>query len=307
MYCRNNVSGTFVRSVLGVGVAAAFSLSLSSAASAQGAERHVFVTLNNPADHPIADLKPSDFEVVESGVKRSAARATINGAPMRVVIFVDNSNVTGPMMRDMRVGLLALIDSLPPEHEVMVMTLGSKPFVRVAATIDRKKATDSVKTLTAETGAEILLSGLLEAYDRFVRKVEDRWPVFVVISSDGGEGSAAVTGPMFNQFAANLREKNAVVHALMVSSGGGGGGMQASVLDTLAKHTGGHYDAIVASNNIPDRLKAISGWILESARKAAGVYQIDFASDAKDPNARVEVKVLRDGVAVTSVSPVRPR
>jgi len=44
--------------------------------------------------------------------------------------------------------------------------------------------------LFSDGGATPLMDALMEVDDRFMRKVEDRWPVFVLVSGDGAESSA---------------------------------------------------------------------------------------------------------------------
>ena len=63
------------------------------------------------------------------------------------------------------------------------MSTGRQARVRVPPTTDRKKLKDAAGGLFSDGGATILSDTLLEIDDRFMRKAEDRWPVFVIVNT----------------------------------------------------------------------------------------------------------------------------
>src|SRR5437762_1803943 len=80
--------------------------------------------------------------------------------------------------------------TLPPEHEVMLISTGLQLRVRVQPTLDRKKLKDAAAGLFTDGGGTALMDSVLETDDRFLKKAEERWPVFVILTTDGREVSA---------------------------------------------------------------------------------------------------------------------
>src|SRR5207245_9921848 len=99
----------------------------------------------------------------------------------------------------MRTDLMPFLEGLPADAEVMVVSTGRQVRVRLQPTADRQKALDLVKGLFADGGATPLRDALLEIDDRFFRKIENRWPVFVIITGDSAETSAPAYETRFNR------------------------------------------------------------------------------------------------------------
>ena len=102
---------------------------------------------------------------------------------------------------------------------------------------------DDTTPLTT-SGSTILLSGLLEMYDRFLRNAIDRWPLMVIVTSDGEEGSAAVDTAKFTAAAQDMQMKDVIVHAVVLSVMGQG--LEVQISNALTQATAGHYDSISA-------------------------------------------------------------
>src|SRR5262249_38308483 len=150
--------------------------------SGKGRARQVFVDVRDRGGAPILDLQPGDFDIQENGVRREVTRAALATAPMRVGLLVDTSDAAAPAITQVRPGLLQFLDTLPPEHEVMLISVGRQLRVRVQPTLDRKKLKDAAGGLFGDGGGTALMDSLLEADDRFLKKAEDRWPVFVILT-----------------------------------------------------------------------------------------------------------------------------
>jgi hypothetical protein len=147
-------------------------------ASGKGRTRQVFVNIvNQQGGAPVLDLGPADFEVTEGGGKREVLRAGLAQDPMRIALIVDTSDGASKALTDFRTGLVALLDALPPEHEVMLVSTGRQTRVRVPPTTDRRKVREAAAGIFSDGGATVLSDTLLEMDDRFFRKAEDRWPV----------------------------------------------------------------------------------------------------------------------------------
>jgi hypothetical protein len=151
----------------------------------------------------------------------------------------------------------------------------------------------------------VLRDSLLDADNRFLAKVDDRVPVFVIVSSDGTESSTSTRDDAFNKFGASLIARGATVHAVVLASGSSGGGVPTMVGLALTRATRGRYEAIGAATALSDKLKAIAAHIVTDYQKMSGWYQLDYAGDTTSAGA-IDVVLARPGIKF-DVSPDRPR
>jgi hypothetical protein len=181
-----------------------------------------------------------------------------------------------PALNDLRAGLLAFADAIGPEHELMMVSLGRQVRVRLQPTTDRKKFKDAAAGLFGDGGATVLSDGLMEIDDRFMRKAEDRWPAFVIITADGAEGSSAANEKKLNDWIRALPARDIAVHAVAIKYRGGG---QPEIIASHVTETAsGHYDFVNTSNSLPDKLKAIGEQMARDFGSAKVKYEVTFAS-----------------------------
>jgi hypothetical protein len=261
--------------------------------SQKGQTRRLFVSVIDQAGSPVLDLASGDFNVTEGGTARTIVRAGLATSPMRVALLVDTSDAASAALPHLRAGLIAFLDTLPPEHEVMLVSTGRQIRVRVQPTTDRKKLRDAAGSLFPDGAGTVLMDGLVDIDDRFMRKAEDRWPVFVIFTSDGTESSAAAHEKEFNTWSQGLSARGASAHALVLKVKGSG--VPDMVAMGLTRNTGGRYDMMNTSNALPDKLKALATQLAADHRQMATKYQLDYLSDSSTPGA-VDVGVGRSGV-----------
>jgi hypothetical protein len=279
----------------------AFSLLVWAAAPSQkraatvGHSRHVFVSVTDTAGAPILDLTPADFEITESARKRPILNSGLAKSPMRVAIFVDTSDGTSNAINQIRSGLTAFLEALPPDAEVMFVSTGRQVRVRLQPTTDRKKAQDLAKGLFSDGGATPLRDAILETDDRFFRKARDRWPVFVILTGDSAESSAPANETLFNTWLNDLPVRGISAHGFALKYRGGG------VPDLVAQHVvqtaGGRFDFMNTANALPDKLKVLGEQLASDAKELSRWYEVEFETNT-DGSSPVEVGVARPGVGI---------
>lgn len=255
--------------------------------------RQVYVSVFDRFNTPITDLSAADFEVSENGVKREVVRAEMARSPMRIAMMIDTGDGMSPALNHLRAGMLAFADAIGPEHELMIVTMGRQVRVRLQPTTDRKKFKDSAAGLFMDGGATVLSDGLLEMDERFMRKAEDRWPVFVIVTADGAEGSAGANEKKFNDWIRMIPPRGLAVHGVAIKYKGGG------TPDLYTGHVvetaGGLYDYINTSNSLPEKMKAIADRMTRDFTIASAKYEISFASPSP-PGTPLVLGVIRPGV-----------
>jgi hypothetical protein len=288
----------FVRSA----VAVLLLLLPSGRASAQNSRQHTFyVHVVDDKGAPIPNLAPTDFGIIEAGTARKVVRAAYGGVPLRVLFLVDTSDAISKIIIPFRASEAALIDGLPPDDEIALVSLGRQMRIRVPPTVDRKKLKDTANSIFPDGGGTVLLDGMLEAYDRLAAKVEDRSTVIVLFITDGPESSTATHEEQFNKFVQNIVARGITVHAVQYGNTGAtssaspsrSSGTQSVVAINLTQNTGGHIDSVAAATSLPDKLAGIAAMIRAQQEKMRGWYQIDYASDTPGSGAGLDVTVSR--------------
>jgi Mg-chelatase subunit ChlD len=255
--------------------------------------RLAFVGVTEAGGAPVLDLGAPDFRVTESGVKREIVRAELARTPMRIALMIDTSDAAAPALNHLRAGLLAFLDALQPEHEILIVTTGRQARVRLQPTTDRKKARDSAAGIFPDGGATPLMDALLDIDERFLRKATNRWPVLVVVTADGAESSSPANEKKFNDWIVALPGRGMSAHAFALKYRGGG--TPEIVAAHVAQSAGGRFDFMNTSNSLPEKLKELGARLAADYTAMTTRYEVEFQTDSTDMKP-IDVAVARAGV-----------
>jgi hypothetical protein len=273
-----------------------------SKASGKTHVRQFFVSVADAMGVPVEGLTTADFKVTEGGEGRAVSRVGSANPPMRIALMLDTSQGTAPALNNMRTAVAGFGDSLRPDDEVLVITTGRQVSVRLQPTTDRQKVKDVAAGLFNDGGGTRLMEGLLEVDERFFRKAEDRWPVFVIFTSDGLEISSSGRENEFKKWALALGTRGVSAHALVLKTPKGRDlpeavGVAEIVAENLTQNTGGDYDTMNTTAVLPEKMKALSQTLARSHRNMSGWYALDIQTPANEARP-IDVTVARQGVAV---------
>jgi hypothetical protein len=260
-----------------------------------GHMRRVFVRVMDLAGAPILNLTAADFEVNEGGHLRYVLNASLATTPMRIAIFVDTSDGTANAINSIRAGLNGFLAALPADAEVMFITTGRQVRVRLQPTTDRRKALEFAAGLFPDGGATPLRDAILEVDSRYFRKLENRWPVFVILTGDSAESSAPANETPFNKWLTDLPERGIAAHAFALKYRGGG--FPDLVAQHVAQTAGGHFDFMNTANGLPEKLKALGELIAGDAKDMSQWYEVEFETNSVGAPA-VEIGVTRESVGI---------
>jgi len=282
---------------------AAFVVALPPSMSAQRAAKRIFVSAVDDKGEPIVDLTARDFQVTENGVTREVTRATLGTAPLRVVLMVDSSTSIQPMMVSFRNALTAFADTLPPEHEVAFVTSGGQIRVRTQPSTERDKLKTAIGLLAAEGGANAFLETLIESDQRFLKTAPERWPVFVILTTDMTDSQREPDLARYNKFMNDFLGRGGNAHAVLMA--GKRSGPVTDLTINLVQNLGGLYTPLVADSGLRERMTAIARRLAEDHLQMRDRYEVEFAGETKALQAIVNVGVSRPGVTI-DMSPRRP-
>ena len=271
--------------------------------SAQPTTKRVFVAAVDAAGAPVLDLAAADLEVTENGSRREVTRIARGSAPMRIVLLVDSSTAMGPMLNSFRLALNAFVDTLPPEHEITLISTGGQIRVRTEPSTDREKLKTEISRFATGGGANAFLDTLIEADRRFLKTVPAQWPVFVIVTTDRGENEREFPLDDYNKFMNDFVARGGSAHAVIVR--GGRIGPVTDLTLNLIENVGGLSTSINTDTVLPERVKAIAERLAADHQKMANKYEVEFTGDARLAQPMVNVAARREGVQL-QMSPRRP-
>jgi len=271
--------------------------------SAQNVPKRIFVSALDTGGRPVADLTAADFQITEDGVKRTVTRVTSGSEPLRIVLMVDSSTPTAPMMNNFRIALNGFVDMLPPEHEISFITTGGQIRVRTQPSADRDQLKAEIARFASEGGANAFLETMIEADTRFLKPAPAQWPVMVIVTTDNGDTRREPDVARYNRFMNDFLNRGGAAHAVVIA--GKQTGPVTDLAQNLVENTGGLYTAIVVDSGLPERLKTIAGRLSDDHHAMADRFEVEFSGDGKLLQPTIIVKTRRDDIRL-QMSPRRP-
>jgi hypothetical protein len=273
-------------------IAATFAALAVTAAHSQ--TQHVRLYLEAFDERGPVELTPSDITIFDGGTTRDITRLVRADDPMRILLLVDNGRSAQPFIQEIRSGIVAFADAIPPEHELGLVTIGNTPVVRQEPAADRTKLKQIAKTLTTG-GTTVLINAVYEMYDRFLRKTSDRWPVLVLVTGDGPEGSGQFYPEKFASFGRDMQAKDVVAHAIVLMSSKGDA-LQVQIARGLSEATGGTYNTTATGGDFTARFAAIAQNVVADYARTSTQYLLEYPTATGQPGPDLKVSLLRDGV-----------
>jgi hypothetical protein len=193
------------------------------------------------------------------------------GDPMRIVVLVDNSQI--PIVDPLpfiRRGLQEFLNALPPNHELMLVTTGAQMNIRVEPTRDYLTVMQSALAIQVmRNSGNALISSVEEVYKRYLRGVERRFPMLVIVATEGRDLSPRVTNQSANALLRQLTDSGVRVNAVLLSPTGyvpDPGSLVGSFALEMTKRTGGAFEPASAVT-APAKLKTLAGRIAQQYKQ----------------------------------------
>jgi hypothetical protein len=187
---------------------------------------------------------------------------------MRIAIFVDNSQTPLEPLPQIRRGLQQFVNALPPNHELMLVTTGGQMNIRVQPTRDYLEIQEAIGEIYfIRQAGNALVGSVQEVYDRYLRTVERRFPMIVIVSTDGPDYSQRVTDKTANELLNGLTRTGVLVNAVLLTSTGTS--LIRNITLEMIKRTGGAYESATIASALPARMKIMAGRIAQQYRQVS--------------------------------------
>ena len=150
-----------------------------------------FISAVDASGAPVADLKPEEIAMTENGVPGKVLSLDRHQLPIKLTLAIDNGKESTTALSTLRNGLTGLVEALPPDVEVTVITM-SQPQTVVRPTTDRGQITQGIARFGPDSRAVAKFSETLVEYaQRIDKDFKDKKltyaPVLVVIATPAPE------------------------------------------------------------------------------------------------------------------------
>jgi hypothetical protein len=237
----------------------------TTSAAAQTAFQFV-VSATDAAGAPVTDLKTEDVIMSENGVRQEVVKVEPLSVPMKLTLVVDNGLDSSEALAHYRTGLTGLVEALPEDVEVTLISIAPQPRMVVRPTTDRAQILRGINGFAPEQARPRFTDSLVEYSQRLERESKDRnaapyVPVMVMLSTAANEQSSHQPREIERavQF---LAARRARINIVVMSTRTGqatspetlNSTLQAVVGMPAVKMTNGRYEALALSSRVASLL-----------------------------------------------------
>lgn len=236
----------------------------------------VYAAVADGSGAPAKTLEPADIRVMENGVEAKVTKVEPVNWPVKVQILVDNGVGLGSAnINHLKTGIMGLLEALPQNLEVTLVSTAPQPRFLARATTDRAAMMKGLDLLAPDSGAGRFVEALAEATQRIERDKSDYFPVIIMAGTTSGDRD--VRDSDVNRMMQRLEQRPTTVHIVLYSGGTGsasGGANQTQVGLAVTKFTGGRFENINSATRIATLLPEMGAQVAKSHEKQSHQFRI---------------------------------
>ena len=242
-------------------VAVTFAVSLS-AQQPQPNQLQLFISAVDASGAPVTDLKPEEIAMTENGAPGKVVTLERYNLPVKLTITVDNGSESVSALAAIRTGLTGLVEALPPDVEVTLVTTAPQPSMFLRPTTDRAQILRAISRFGIEPNEAARFSeALVEYAERLDKDFKDKKltyaPLLVMVSTSAPEASS-VQRDSIEKALKTLLTRGARVSLAMTTTKPTDAdavdnlknGRQALIATPIVKASGGKFETLVAFNGL---------------------------------------------------------
>jgi hypothetical protein len=219
------------------------------------------VSATDASGASVTDLRPEDVVMSENGVRQQVAKVEPVAIPIKLTIAVDNGLESSDAIVHYRTGLKGLVEALPPDVEVTLITTSPQPRTVVKPTTDRVQILRGINGFAPESARPRFSDAIVEFSQRLQKEAKDKkiapyLPILVMVSTIAIE-TRSYEPDDIQKAVKYLVDRHAKVNAVLASTRAGTVALpdtdvtqQATVALPTAKATGGRYEMLAIANKL---------------------------------------------------------
>ncbi len=148
----------------------------------------IYASVADASGNPVTALEPTDLRVMEGGVEAKILKVEPVNWPVKVQLLLDNGIGLGSgNLQILKDGVKGLIEALPDNLEVTIVTTAPQPRFLVRPTTDKAMMIDGLSRLAPDTGAGRFVESMNEATQRIEKDKTDHFPVIIMAGTSSGD------------------------------------------------------------------------------------------------------------------------
>src|SRR5688500_20317591 len=155
----------------------------------------LFISAVDAAGAPVTDLKPEEIAMTENGAPGKVVTLERHNLPVKLTITVGNGRDSVTARAALRTGLTSLVEALPPDLEVTLITTAPQPSMVVRPTTDRTQILRGISRFGVEPDESAQCThALVEYAERLEKDVKDNKlnyaPLLVMVSTSAPQATS---------------------------------------------------------------------------------------------------------------------
>ena len=257
----------------------------------QAQEQVFYLGIVDGNGRPITDIEAGEVVVQWDGEECELLEFEQFGWPIRVSVFVDNSEGARSAVPHMREGLSAFLAELPDDVEVGLATLAGRPTWVAQSTTDPDVLERGIERIAPDPGAAAyFIDALVEEAER-LDDDQDRayYQVVVMLSGDGLEGSTSHQG-LVDEMVERMGVNSAEIHTQLFSEvGARTTALQAQVGQVMADNSRGSFEVLALQSEFVDKLPTLGQDLANKHRLMSNQYRV-VCRQPRDRSAQPQIR-----------------
>jgi hypothetical protein len=248
-------------------------LFICTAVAGLGAQQQLsfLATVTDPATGvAVETLNPADVRATEDGTVLKVLKVESVKRTVKVQVLIDTGlGLPAESVTQLRGGIRGLIEALPPDLEVTLVTTSPQPRFLVRNAKNREELLKGIDRLAPDRGAGRFVESLSEATERATKDAEGTFNILIAAGTMAGD--TIVADGDIARLMKFLRSRPMLVHVLLfagpLNTTQSGGIAQTEVGTAVAQGTRGRYEVI---NNMSRYVTLLTELGAEVSKQAAG-------------------------------------
>jgi hypothetical protein len=235
----------------------------------------IYASVADASGNSVTSLQPTDLRVMEGGVEAKILKVEPVNWPVKVQLLLDNGVGLGSgNLQILKDGVKGLIEALPENLEVTIVTTAPQPRFLVRPTTDKAMMIDGLSRLAPDSGAGRFVESMNEATQRIEKDKTDHFPVIIMAGTSSGDNN--VMDRDVKRIFERIQKKPTTVHVVLLNStsSSSGGANQTQVGMAITEMTRGRYESIAAATRLATLLPEIGKQVAESVKKQSNQFRL---------------------------------
>jgi hypothetical protein len=214
-------------------------------------EIKIFASILDGTGAPAKTVEAGDIRLMENGADAKVTKVEPVNWPVKLQILLDNGIGMGSQnVQQLKNGIKAMLEALPENLEVTLVTTAPQPRMVVKPTTDKAAMLKGLDLLAPDSGAGRFVESLNEAMGRVEKDKTDYFPVIVSVATTAGDNN--VRDSDVNSIMKRLQARPTTVHVILFNGGqsASAGATQTQVGLNVTQFTGGKFENINSATRI---------------------------------------------------------